>query len=134
MKAEPQPPIQVAPGTHYPIDVTIWGGPPGPPGPPGPGGGGDCGPCAAIVSEVAPPPQLREGVLWVQPSRSVGGGAVEFTTDNPITVADPLVTTQSNGQPIGLSPDGTQLHRPTIIGAVPIIIEGRRYLIPVIEE
>jgi hypothetical protein len=44
-----------------------------------------------------------------------------------------MIRTQPNGTPIGLSPDGQFIHQPEVIGAVPVIIQGKRYLLPVIE-
>jgi hypothetical protein len=132
MIPEPQPSILVNAKPEY-VEIAIVSGMPGPAGPPGPPGDGD-GVMAAIVSEVAPPAQAVEGVLWVQPSGQKAGVSSVFTGANPITVEAPIITTQSSGQPIGLSQDGSQIFRPTIIGAVPVVIDGRRYLFPVIEE
>jgi len=88
--------------------------------------------CSHVVSETEPPAG-DVGDLWINPACTAASG-VEFDADNPITVTEPLVTSQSNGDVIGLSADGQNFYQPMIIGAVPIVVDGVRYMIPVIEE
>lgn len=57
-----------------------------------------------------------------------------FTDAAPIKYADPPVQEQANGDPIGLSPDGSAFFQPLMVAAVPIVVAGKRYLIPLIEE
>jgi hypothetical protein len=54
-----------------------------------------------------------------------------FSDLNPLTYQTPA-TTQSNGQHIGLSPDGMEIHQPDIVGGLPVVVNGRRYLIALI--
>jgi hypothetical protein len=128
---EPQPPINARRRGEW-IEVTIASGLPGQAGKPG--ADGQPGP-GAIISDIEPPPPTVDGVLWVNTLDGTVPTAVGFTHDEPITYADPPVTTQrGSGQPIGLSPDGTTFHQPDIVGGIPIEVNGRRYMIPIIEE
>jgi len=88
--------------------------------------------CSHVVSETVPPAGAV-GDLWINPACTAASG-VEFDADNPITVTEPLVTSQTNGDVIGLSADGQNFYQPMIVGAVPIVVDGVRYMIPVIEE
>jgi hypothetical protein len=83
---------------------------------------------AAIVSETAPPPQAVEGVLWVQPSAKSPGTAESVAFDAEV------IREQASGEPIGLSADGQTFHVPEIVGAIPVVIGGKRYLVPILEE
>jgi hypothetical protein len=62
-----------------------------------------------------------------------GGPAGGFTDATPIAYATPAIT-NSGGQPIGLSPDGLTITRPPIVGGLPVVVDGKRYLIALIEE
>lgn len=89
-----------------------------------------------IVSAVEPPPPAGGGAVWIDPT----GAGVPDTSDgplcdtNPLKYESPLVMSQTDGTPIGISADGLTFHQPVIHGAIPIVIDGKRYLLPVIEE
>jgi len=92
-----------------------------------------------IVSDTAPPTPPGDPALptiWIDPT----GPGVPDTSDgplsetNPLKYASPLVMSQTDGTPIGISADGLTFHQPVIHGAIPILIDGKRYLLPVIEE
>jgi len=90
-----------------------------------------------IVSDVEPPtppgdPALP--MLWIDPTgTSTGAGTGEFTTDNPITFADDPILEQEDGTPIGLSADGLTFHQPLITGGIPVVVNGKKYLIPLVD-
>jgi hypothetical protein len=90
-----------------------------------------------IVSDTPPPtppgdPALP--VLWIDPTgTSTGAGTGEFTTDSPITFADAPIVEQEDGTPIGLSADGLTFHQPLITGAIPVVVNGKKYLIPLVD-
>jgi hypothetical protein len=46
--------------------------------------------------------------------------------------AAPLAS--SGGQVIGVSADGQYFYQPDIVGGVPVVVNGKRYLLPLIEE
>jgi hypothetical protein len=50
------------------------------------------------------------------------------------TYSDPPVTKQLDGTVIGLSADGMELTQPYMVGGIYVLIGGKRYLVPVIEE
>jgi len=89
-----------------------------------------------VVSDTAPPAPAGGGAVWIDPT----GPGVPDTSDgalseaNPLKYASPLVMEQTDGTPIGISADGLTFHQPVIHGAIPIVIDGKRYLLPVIEE
>ena len=89
-----------------------------------------------IVSGTEPPAPAGGGAVWIDPT----GPGVPDTSDgplsrtNPLKYADPMVTALADGTLIGLSADGATFHQPEITGAIPVIIDGKRYLLPVIEE
>jgi hypothetical protein len=89
-----------------------------------------------VVSDTTPPAPAGGGAVWIDPT----GSGVPDTSDgplsetNPLKYACPLVREQTDGTPIGISADGLTFHQPVIHGAIPILIDGKRYLLPVIEE
>ena len=92
-----------------------------------------------IVSDTPPPTPPGDPALptvWIDPT----GDGVPDTSDgplcdtNPLKYESPMVTRQADGTPIGISTDGLTFHQPVIHGAIPIVIDGKRYLLPVIEE
>lgn len=132
MIPEPQPSILVNAKPEY-VEIAIVSGmpgPAGPAGPPGPPGDGD-GVMAAIVSEVAPPAQAVEGVLWVQPS---GTAPAAGAAGQALDYQGSVINSRTNGDPIGLSSDGETIAVPVIAGAIPVVIGGKRYLIPIVED
>jgi hypothetical protein len=62
-----------------------------------------------------------------------GQPAGGFSDAAPLTYSTPA-TVSSGGQTIGLSPDGTTITRPPIVGGLPVMVNGKRYLIALIEE
>lgn len=72
------------------------------------------------------------GKTYMLPLLAAGPG-VELRT--PVfSFADDITTQQSNGQPIGLAADGVNFYQPDIVGAIPIMVAGKRYMLPLIEE
>ncbi len=101
------------------------------------GEAGPPGPPTVVVSTTPPPPPAVEGFLWVDPDgegTAVVTTTVTFGQAAPIEYVTPPVITQANGEPIGLSADGQTFHQPMVVGGVPVIIAGKRYLLAVIEE
>jgi hypothetical protein len=95
------------------------------------------GPPTVVVSVTPPTPPTVDGFLWVDPNGDGSAGVITnapFDEANPIEYVTPAITVQTNGDPIGLSPDGLTFHQPAIIGGVPVIIAGKRYMLAVIEE
>lgn len=56
-----------------------------------------------------------------------------FNNATPPVYADAPVTEQPNGLPIGLTPDGMEIHQPYMVGAVPVMVGGKRFLMPLLE-
>jgi hypothetical protein len=89
-----------------------------------------------VVSDTQPPSPVGGGAIWIDPTGdSTGTGTFtgEFTAASPITVAEDPLVEQLDGTPIGLSADGLTFHQPLITGAIPVVIGGKKYLIPVID-
>ena len=87
-----------------------------------------------LISDTEPPAPAGGNAIWIDPtgdSTGTGTGTSEFTTSSPITVAEDPVVEQLDGTPIGLSADGLTFHQPLITGAIPVVIGGKKYLIPV---
>jgi hypothetical protein len=98
-------------------------------------GGGGAAHDLHIVSDVEPPPPAEIGTLWIDPTGTPAGGAVgSFDASTPITYDSPEIVSQTNGDPIGLSPDGLTFHQPLIVAAIPVVVNGKRYLLPLCEE
>lgn len=57
-----------------------------------------------------------------------------FDAATPITHSSPEITTQSNGQPIGRSPDGQLFYQPDIVCGIPVVVNGKKFMIPLINE
>ena len=98
---------------------------------------GQDGPPTVVVSVTPPDPPTVDGFLWVDPDGDGGAGVVvnqPYDDANPIDYVTPPITEQTNGDPIGLSADGQTFHQPVIVGGVPVVIAGKRYMLAVIEE
>jgi hypothetical protein len=50
------------------------------------------------------------------------------------TYDDDPITQQLNGTIIGMNADGTEITQPYMVGGIAVIVQGKRYLLPVIEE
>jgi len=70
---------------------------------------------------------------WVLAQFGATTPTSSFSNANPPAYAGQPVVEQDNGLPIGLSPDGMEIHQPYLVGGVPVLIGGKRYLLPVIE-
>jgi hypothetical protein len=64
----------------------------------------------------------------------IEASAASLAKTPAFTFSDQPITTQSNGQPIGFSADGSSYAQPEIVAAIPIVVDGRRYMLPLIEE
>lgn len=94
----------------------------------GQGAGGSCG--SHIVSDVEPPPGDAEGDLWICPVDLPDPNA-PFSNVNPPVYLNPPAVEQVSGLSIGLSADGSEYHEPQWTGAVPVLVGGVRYLMPI---
>ena len=95
------------------------------------------GPPTVVVSTTPPAPPTVEGFLWVDPDADGTAGVITnapFDAAAPIEYVAPPVTEQSSGQVIGLTADGLEIFQPLIVGAIPVVVGGKRYLIPIVEE
>lgn len=98
---------------------------------------GKDGPPAVVVSLAPPAPPTIDGFLWVDPTGDGTAGVIEnspYDAGKPLEYVSAPVTVQANGQPIGVTPDGQEIFQPQIVGAVPIVVGGKRYMVPIIEE
>jgi hypothetical protein len=50
------------------------------------------------------------------------------------TYADAPVTQQLDGTIIGFNAAGTEITQPYLVGGIAVIVGGKRYLLPIIEE
>ena len=96
--------------------------------------GGGTAPDLHIVSVTEPAPASEIGTLWIDPT---GTPPVDpnqpFSNASPPVYADAPVVEQPNGLPIGLTADGMELHQPYLVGGVPVLVGGKRFLLPLIE-
>jgi hypothetical protein len=90
-----------------------------------------------VVSDTQPPtppgdPALP--MLWINPTGTAPPDPnLPFSDTNPPVYSSTAITQQPNGLPIGLSADGLEIHQPLMVGGVPVLINGKKYLLPVIE-
>jgi len=87
-----------------------------------------------VVSDTTPPtppgsPALP--TLWIDPNGDPP--VTEFTNVSPPVYRDSMITEQANGLPIGLDQAGMFFYQPDIVGGVPVLVNGKRYLLPIIE-
>lgn len=61
------------------------------------------------------------------------GTLLPFSAAAPITIVEDPVMEHSNGDPIGISADGQQFFQPVIVGAIPVTVGGKKFLIPICE-
>lgn len=69
-----------------------------------------------------------EGELWIDPD---GDEADNFSNAGLPTSIDPPVTEQISGEPLGFQ-NGVY-YEPDVIGGVPVVVAGKRYLLPLLE-
>ena len=81
-----------------------------------------------IVSDAEPPAPAGGGAIWIDTTGddAAAVAADAFTAAEPITYADAPVATAG----------GSALAEiiPSIVAGIPVIVNGRRYLLPLIEE
>jgi hypothetical protein len=70
---------------------------------------------------------------WVLSQLGTTTPTSTFSSTNPPVYADAPVVEQPNGLPIGLTADGMEIHQPYLVGGVPVLIGGKRFLLPLIE-
>ena len=70
---------------------------------------------------------------WVLAQLGTTAPTSTFNNATPPVYADAPVTEQPNGLPIGLTADGMELHQPYLVGGVPVLVGGKRFLLPLIE-
>lgn len=58
----------------------------------------------------------------------------DFNSVTPITYDDPPITQTSDGTEIGISSDGLEYNQPLFVGAMPVVIDGQRFLVPLWKE
>jgi len=63
-----------------------------------------------------------------------GAPAGGFTNAAPLSYSTPAITAQSDGQVIGLTPDGLEIYQPRMVGGIPVKVNGKEYLIPLVER
>jgi hypothetical protein len=86
-----------------------------------------------FVSDVEPAPPGVDAI-WIDPTGTAPPDpTTSFSNANPPVYADPAVTEQPNGLPIGLSADGLEIHQPYMVGGVPVLVGGKAYLLPLVE-
>ena len=62
-----------------------------------------------------------------------GAPAGGFSDAAPLRYSTPEITT-SGGQPIGITPDGQFIITPEIVAGIPVVVNGKKYLIALIKE
>jgi hypothetical protein len=70
---------------------------------------------------------------WVLSQLGTTNPTSTFSNVTPPVYADAPVAEQPNGLPIGLTADGMEMHQPYMVGGVPVLVGGKRYLLPLIE-
>ena len=80
-----------------------------------------------IVSTTEPPPGTVEGELWINPD-GIPPEMIFSNVNPPVTIDTPA--TESGGEPLGVV-NGVYIE-PDVIGGVPVMVAGKRYLLPLI--
>lgn len=70
---------------------------------------------------------------WVLAQLGTTAPTSTFSNANPPVYVSAPVTEQPNGLPIGLTPDGMEIHQPYMVGGVPVLVGGKRFLMPLLE-
>jgi len=70
---------------------------------------------------------------WVRAQLGTTTPTSTFNNANPPVYVSAPVVEQPNGLPIGLSADGQEIHQPYMVGGVPVMVGGKRFLFPLIE-
>jgi hypothetical protein len=47
---------------------------------------------------------------------------------------DAPTTQQLDGQWIGLTPDGQFIYQPRMVGGIPVVVNGKKFLLPIVEQ
>jgi hypothetical protein len=70
---------------------------------------------------------------WVRAQLGTTTPTSSFSNAKPPVYVSAPVVEQPNGLPIGLSADGQEIHQPYLVGGVPVMVGGKRFLFPLIE-
>jgi hypothetical protein len=84
-----------------------------------------------IISDTEPPAPKAGTAIWIDPN----GTPPEqiYSNANPPVAIDPPTVEQANGLSIGMTPDGLIYNPPMFTGAVPVVVNGKTYLMPLME-
>jgi len=86
-----------------------------------------------VVSDNEPPAPAGGGAIWIDPTGAAPPDPnLPFSNTNPPNYSSTAITQQPNGLPIGLSADGLEIHQPLMVGGVPVLVNGKKYLLPLI--
>jgi hypothetical protein len=86
-----------------------------------------------LVSDTEPPAPAGGGAIWIDPTGTAPPDPnLPFSNTNPPAYLSTAITQQPNGLPIGLSADGLEIHQPLMVGGVPVLVNGKKYLLPLI--
>ena len=82
-----------------------------------------------VVASSAPADPGVASAIWIDPTVRIS----TFSITNPLDYADPPITEDADGYPIGLDPTGQFVHQPLMVGAIPVIVNGKTYLLPLLD-
>jgi hypothetical protein len=80
-----------------------------------------------IVSTVEPVGTFKEGDLWIDPT-GTPPEIIYSNTNPPVSIDTPAA--ESGGEPLGVV--GGVYIEPDVLGGVPVVVAGKRYLMPLI--
>ena len=83
-----------------------------------------------IVSDTEPPAPAGGGAIWVNPTEDSTPVTAPFSNLNPPVSLDPPIM-ETATSPLGIV-NNTYIE-PDVVGAVPIVVNGKRYLLPLLE-